>query len=94
MLHLIQKSPFQNQCLAECLKVASPNDVFLLMLDGVYALQKFDFIDNFKNILILEPDLAARGLSVDPDLHNHVNTINYSDFVTTTESHDKIISWY
>lgn len=94
MLHLIQKSPFQNQCLAECLKIASTDDVFLLMLDGVYALQKTEFIDNFKNILILEPDLAARGLSIDENLHRHVNAINYSGFVEATESHDKVISWY
>ena len=94
MLHLIQKSPFQNQCLAECLKIASSDDVFLLMLDGVYALQKAELIDNFKNILILEPDLAARGLSINEEFHRNVNTINYSDFVKATESHDKVISWY
>lgn len=94
MLHLIQKSPFQTQCLVECLKIASPDDVFLLMLDGVYALQKTEFTDNFKNILILEPDMIARGLSTDENLHKHISIINYSGFVKTTESHDKVISWY
>jgi sulfur relay protein TusB/DsrH len=94
MLHLIQKSPFQTQCLAECLKIASADDVFLLMLDGIYALQNNEFISHFKNILILEPDLNARGLSLNESIHKHIKTINYSDFVIATESHDKVISWY
>ena len=94
MLHLIQKNPFQNQCFVECLKVASADDVFLLMLDGVYALQKADFLESGNQIFVLEPDMKARGLSLDENTLDNIKAIDYLDFVKTTESHHKVISWY
>jgi tRNA 2-thiouridine synthesizing protein B len=91
MLHLIQKSPFQTQYLSECLNIASKDDAFLLMQDGVYAIQKSDFIQHNKNIYALESDLNARGLSVE---NTKVSVISYSEFVTLTEQHNKVLSWY
>jgi tRNA 2-thiouridine synthesizing protein B len=99
MLHLIQKSPFQSQCLNECLKVASDTDSFLLMLDGVYALQSPDFLNhdvitNNKNIFILEDDLLARGLSIPESHEKNISAIDYQKFVELTLNNSKTLSWY
>jgi tRNA 2-thiouridine synthesizing protein B len=99
MLHLIQKSPFQSQCLNECLKVASDSDSFLLMLDGTYALQSSNFLNhekitNNKNIFVLEDDLLARGLSIPVNQGKNITTINYQNFVDLTLNNSKTISWY
>lgn len=91
MLHLIQKSPFQTQCLSECLNIASKDDAFLLMHDGVYAIQKADFIEQHDNIYALESDLKARGLT---NNNSNVSIISYSEFVALTEQHNKVLSWY
>ena len=91
MLHLIQKSPFQSQCLKDCLNIAAPDDAFLLMQDGVYAIQKADFIEQHENIYALESDLKARGLT---NKHSNVSSITYADFVALTETHNKVLSWY
>ena len=91
MLHLIQKSPFQSQCLEDCLNIAAPDDSFLLMQDGVYAIQKADFIEQHDNIYILESDLKARGLT---NNHPNVSSITYADFVELTKTHNKVLSWY
>jgi sulfur relay protein TusB/DsrH len=107
MLHLIQKSPFQSQCLNECLKIAGADDSFLLMLDGVYALQWPDFLNNklvfndFKNtdkqlpkITVLEDDLLARGLVI-PETHkDSIVAINYTQFVELTLNNSKTLSWF
>ena len=37
MLHTINKSPFQNSALENCLRLARDGDVILLLEDGVYA---------------------------------------------------------
>lgn len=91
MLHLIQKSPFQSQCLKDCLNIATADDSFLLMQDGVYALQKTDFTEQYCNIYALESDLKARGLT---DTHSNVSIITYAEFVALTEKHNKVLSWY
>lgn len=90
MLHLIQKSPFQTNCLEQCLSIASTDDHFLLMSDGIYALQKNDFVNHFDNIYVLETDLQARGLAAD----RKIKTISHKQFVELTLQHDKSLSWF
>ena len=94
MLHLIQKSPFQSSCLKECLNIAKPDDQFLLMLDGVYALQDLDFINNQQHIFILQDDLTARGLTIPESHTGSIKAINYDEFVELTINTSKTISWF
>ncbi len=37
MLHTVNKSPFQNSALENCLRLVRDGDVILLLEDGVYA---------------------------------------------------------
>ena len=107
MLHLIQKSPFQNHCLSECLKIADRNDSFLLMLDGAYALYWADFLSNrlifsntkttenqVQNVYVLEDDLLARGLLIPVSHKDSILAINYTQFVELTLSNTNTLSWY
>lgn len=94
MLHLIQKSPFQNHCLQDCLNIAAIDDQFLLLQDGVYALQKPDFINLYPHIFVLKDDLKARGIPVDSITHKHVKAIDYAEFVQLTLDTNKTLSWY
>lgn len=94
MLHLIQKSPFQSNCLTECLNVADESDQFLLMLDGVYAIQQSEFINSGRSIFALKDDLDARGLTIPAEQKDMITTINYDQFVELTLNTDKTISWF
>lgn len=94
MLHLIQKSPFQSSCLDQCLNIADKHDKFLLMLDGVYAIQQQDFINSDLCIYALEEDLLARGLNPLNNTKQKINIINYAQFVELTVECDKTMSWF
>ena len=91
MLHTINKSPFQNSALENCLRLARDGDVILLLEDGVYA----SAAGNIKSSLIeqavkrhavyaIEADLKARGLD---KLVKDVRIASYGDFVDLVEKH-------
>ena len=91
MLHTINKSPFQNSALENCLRVARNGDVILLLEDGVYAAA----VETIKSSLIeqavrrhavyaIEADLKARGLD---KLVKEVRIAGYGDFVDLVEKH-------
>jgi tRNA 2-thiouridine synthesizing protein B len=91
MLHTINKSPFQNSALEDCLRLARDGDVILLLEDGVYA----SAAGNIKSSLIeqavkrhavyaIEADLKARGLD---KLVKDVRIASYGDFVDLVEKH-------
>lgn len=91
MLHTINKSPFQNSALENCLRLARNGDVILLLEDGVYAAA----VETIKSSLIeqavrrhavyaIEADLKARGLD---KLIKQVHIASYGDFVDLVEKH-------
>jgi len=91
MLHTINKSPFQNSALENCLRLARDGDVILLLEDGVYA----SAVGTVKSSLIeqavrrhavyaIEADLKARGLD---KLIKEVRIASYGDFVDLVEKH-------
>ncbi len=91
MLHTVNKSPFQNSSLEDCLRVAQKGDVILLLEDGVYAASagtaKSSLIEKAVKqhaVYAIEPDLKARGLG---NLINEVRTASYGDFVDLVEKH-------
>jgi tRNA 2-thiouridine synthesizing protein B len=91
MLHTINKSPFQNSALENCLRIARDGDVILLLEDGVYATVagtvKSSLIEQALKrhmVYALEADLKARGLG---NLVKDIRVASYGDFVDLVEKH-------
>ena len=91
MLHTVNKSPFQNNSLENCLRVARKGDVILLLEDGVYAASagtaKSSLIEQAVkqySVYAIDADLKARGLG---NLIKDVRVASYGDFVDLAEQH-------
>lgn len=91
MLHTVNKSPFQNSSLENCLRVARQGDVILLLEDGVYAASagtaKSSLIEQAvkrHTVYAIEADLKARGLA---NLIKEIRVASYGDFVDLVEQH-------
>ncbi|MEK7083906.1 MAG: sulfurtransferase complex subunit TusB [Patescibacteria group bacterium] len=91
MLHTVNKSPFQNSSLEDCLRVSQKGDVILLLEDGVYAASagtaKSSLIEKAvkqNTVYAIEADLKARGLG---NLIKDVHIASYGDFVDLVEQH-------
>jgi tRNA 2-thiouridine synthesizing protein B len=91
MLHTVNKSPFQNSALENCLRLACDGDVILLLEDGVYAATagtvKSSLIEKAVKrhaVYAIEADLKARGLG---SLVKEVRVASYGDFVDLVEKH-------
>ncbi len=93
-LHLIQRSPFTQSVLSDCLKVAGPNDSILLMQDGVYGLQHPELSNAAQGIYILLDDLLARGIEQHNDQNSNIQQVDYSGFINQCTRHKHVISWY
>lgn len=99
MLHTINKSPFDRNSLASCLRLAKKGSAILLIEDGVYAAlqgtsvsdQVADRSDDF-SFHALGPDLEARGLA-DKPLIEGVILVDYAGFVDLVEEYDAVQSW-
>ena len=92
MLHIVNKSPYERNNLASCLRLAKQNSVILLIEDAVYAALAdgdmgyliSDAVTNF-TFYALKPDLIARGLQ-DKSLIDGVTLIDYDGFVELTKN--------
>ena len=91
MLHTVNKSPFQNSALENCLRVAGKGDVILLLEDGVYAAvagtTKSSLMEKALKqhaVYAIEADLKARGLG---NLIKEIRVASYADFVDLVEQH-------
>ena len=97
ILHTINKSPFRDNTLADCLRLCSPGDAVLFIEDGVYAAQQHTRIDLMIELhsqidfFALQPDLEARGLSTQ---NSTISSVNDADFVELTVKYNKVQSWY
>jgi len=97
-LHTINKSPFDRNSLASCLRVISDNDAILLIEDGVYAATGTSFSDSVKAaaeshaVYVLGPDLSARGMKEDGIVQG-VKVVDYEGFVDLVTEYDKTNSW-
>lgn len=98
ILHTVNKSPFQNNSLDSCLRVAHANAGILLIEDGVYgacddqnSLFTAQALSKHK-VYALTPDLKARGLleRVKPG----IELVDYAGFVALTEQFETVQSWY
>ena len=91
MLHTVNKSPFQNSALENCLRLAREGDVILLLEDGVYAAAagtaKSSLIERALKrhaVYAIDADLKARGIG---NLLKEVRCASYGDFVDLVEQH-------
>ncbi len=92
ILHHVQHSPNQDNALECVLRYADKHDTILLSGNGVNALleQKWKAALSDKQILLLESDIIARGLS---HILDEYRTINHDEFVQQTLTHEKVITW-
>ena len=99
MLHTINKSPFDRNSLASCLRTAPDGGAILFIEDGVYATAKGttfsgDVEGALKNqkVFVLGPDLAARGIAEDK-LIDGISVVDYGGFVDLVEEFGTVQSW-
>ncbi len=96
MLHIINKSPYENNSLDSCLRVGQGGDV-LLIEDAVYAAvagaaekQVRAAMKQFK-FHVLQPDLEARGIA--DRVIEGINKVDYSGFVELAAKCKNCQSW-
>jgi tRNA 2-thiouridine synthesizing protein B len=99
MLHTINKSPFERNSLASCLRVAQAGSAVLLIEDGVYAaLAGTEASTALRaampeiGIFVLRPDLEARGLD-HRSLVADLQLVEYAGFVQLAIEHDNVQAW-
>lgn len=96
MLHVVNKSPYEHSSLNTAVGFVRDGDNLLLIEDAVVGAMKGgtaeSMLDGVKNLSVLGPDLAARGISEDR-LVDGVNVIDYAGFVDLVEANDKVQSW-
>ena len=94
MLHIVNKSPDQNNALASCLRLAQPGSALLLIEDGVYAATRAPAMaDAMKalKVYVLQPDLAARGMA--GRVVDGITPVDYAGFVDLVAEHSNNQSW-
>ncbi|MBU1191474.1 MAG: sulfurtransferase complex subunit TusB [Gammaproteobacteria bacterium] len=91
MLHTLNKSPFSHTSLENCLRFIKPDDVLLLLEDGVYAATRGTSRSHLieqalqnGHVFAMQADLKARGLT---DLIDGVQLADYDKFVELLEQH-------
>ena len=98
MLHIVNKSPFENTSLDSCLRVTGKDGALLLIEDGVYAVAKHNAHEakikqalKTVKIYALWPDLEARGMQ--DAILDGVKLVGYDGFVDLVAEHDSVQSW-
>jgi len=99
MLHTVNKSPYEKNTLASCLRLACEKSDILLIEDGVYACvfggefsQIMEKALEKHRIYVLEPDLLARGVSISNVIAG-IEIVDYEGFVTLTVENDSVHAW-
>ncbi|MCK4951807.1 MAG: sulfurtransferase complex subunit TusB [Gammaproteobacteria bacterium] len=90
MLHIVNKSPFQNNALESCLRFLSNDDTVILIEDGVYAAmpgtEKSGLIESvMKNnkVYAISADLSARGID---QIMGQITRVDYEAFIDLIEA--------
>jgi tRNA 2-thiouridine synthesizing protein B len=99
ILHTVNKSPFEKNSLASCLKFASDGGSVLLLEDGVYAVLQGTEVEDAVidalsrvSVYVLGPDLKARGFAEDRIIDG-VKVVDYGGFVDLAAGNDKVQAW-
>lgn len=99
MLHVVNKSPFEKDSLASCLRHVKEGSSILLIEDGVLGAMKGTVVTDSVatamsqiNFHVLGADLEARGVSTDK-LVDGIQVVDYAGFVDLVAGHDNLQSW-
>ena len=100
MLYLVGRSPFREDALDTCLRIARPGSALLLYEDGVYGGVRGTGVEEKvaaaalerRICVVLEPDLAARGLH-GAALVPGVERVDYGGFVDLAVEYHSVTSW-
>lgn len=98
MLHIVNKSPYENNNLASCLRLAQSGHAVLLIEDGVYAAvaggaKEPALTEAASRIKLyaLKPDVEARGMG--ERLMPGVTLVDYAGFVGLVAEYPTSHSW-
>ncbi len=98
-LHSVNKSPFERNSLATCIRLSKAGSAVILIEDGVYGALKGTGIEQDvktclqdRKVFALQPDLSARGLD-ESKLIEGITPVDYGEFVELAATHDKVQSW-
>ena len=98
ILHTVNKSPFEKNCLETCLRLSLSGSHILLIEDGVYAALTDGAMNDAlvsamedRSISVLGPDLQARGID-SQQIIDGVTVVDYDGFVRLAAESDKIQS--
>jgi len=92
ILHTLNTAPSDRTTFQTCAASLTERDTLLLIEDAVYWLlphHKNELTRLPARIVVLEPDLLARGVSADG-----IACVNDAGFVELTIIHDSIINWF
>ena len=96
ILHTVNRSPFQQTTLAQCIQRCADSDAIILLENGVYgALQHSPQANQLSTIdcFAIKADVQARGLS-DKSLIKEIELIDFEHFVALTCRYSLVMSWY
>lgn len=90
-LHIVSRSPFSSNALADCIGTFSDGDALLLIEDGTYAASGF-MPENIAvgPVYCLKADADARGLQV-PETFQAIDDARW---VSLCVEHKPIVSWF
>jgi tRNA 2-thiouridine synthesizing protein B len=101
MLHIVNKSPFENRTLDNCLRIISKEQGAALLLteDGVYAATKGNIAEGSLRqamggtlkVYALWPDLEARGMQ--DRVIEGIKLVDYAGFVDLVAEHPNNQAW-
>ncbi|HJL61497.1 MAG TPA: sulfurtransferase complex subunit TusB [Pseudomonadales bacterium] len=94
ILHTVNKSPYKNRSLINCVRFGQKDDALVLLENGVYAVSHPDLDDLLKSgirVFAIEADMMARGLS--HELNGQVDIISYEQFVGLCVEYPRQKNW-
>lgn len=100
MLHIVNKSPYENRTLENCLRIIGNEEspALLLIEDGVYAATKGNIAEGSiksamakMKVYALWPDLEARGMQ--DRVIDGIKLVDYAGFVDLVAEHPNNQSW-
>lgn len=99
MLHIVNKSPFERNCLESCARLSRSGSCILLIEDGIYGAladgEAAKLIEEClldREVFVLGEDLQARGIASDR-LVNGVEVVDYAGFVKLAVAQPSVQSW-
>jgi len=98
VLHIVNKSPYERNALAACLRLAQPGSALLLIEDGVYAATRGNGAEASLReamarlkVYALAPDLEARGVA--GRVMEGIQLVDYGGFVQLACEQPNCQSW-